>query len=306
MRHRLRSRSAIPAAVVLLVLVAGCGNPGGADGDLTGAWAALSAPAGFVPAAGSCHLGNYSPVGSRSTYDEVDCEQSHRTETVYVGRYTGPAGDSDVPPMDGSPAARDAYHSCDVQTTTYAGGQWHSARLWIGVTNPTAAAWTGGARWFRCDVLEISSIEDDGGVVQRDETLKDALRQPASPLLLTCYGIEVDSRGEVDTMPAASCNGRHSAEYAGLWYAGGTSSYPTSDTQWAAFHAGCRRLIAAYAGVPDDADLPYRTGVISLPGGADVWAQGDRAVRCYLWVDGAALTSSVKGKGVAGLPIQYK
>ncbi len=48
------------------------------------------------------------------------------------------------------------------------------------------------------------------------------------------------------------------------------------------------------------------TGVISLPGDDDVWALGDRGVRCYLWLDGSALTGTLKGKGTAGLPIQYK
>ena len=61
-----------------------------------------------------------------------------------------------------------------------------------------------------------------------------------------------------------------------------------------------------YTGVPDDGDLQYRTGVISLPGSEDVWALGDRGVRCYLWLEGAELTTSLKGKGVKSLPIQYK
>ena len=306
MRHRLWSRSAIPAALLALLFVAGCGHQAAVDGDLFEGWAIPPAPTGFAPVAGTCHLGNYAPVGTRSTYDEVDCEQSHRTETVYVGRYAGPAAHSDLPPVDGSAAARAAYRTCDAETTKYVGAPWHGARLWIGVTNPSPAAWTGGARWFRCDALEVSSIEDDGGLVQRDDTLKDALRQPVSPLLLTCYGIQVDAGGGVENMPAASCNGPHNAEYAGLWYANQAAPYPRTDAAWAAFHAGCRKSIAAYAGVPVDADLRYRTGVISLPGGADVWAQGDRAVRCYLWLDGAALTTSLRGKGLAGLPVQYQ
>ena len=58
--------------------------------------------------------------------------------------------------------------------------------------------------------------------------------------------------------------------------------------------------------MPDDADLQFRNGVVSLPGGEDVWALGDHGVRCYLWVDDATLTASLKGKGVKSLPIQYK
>jgi hypothetical protein len=55
-----------------------------------------------------------------------------------------------------------------------------------------------------------------------------------------------------------------------------------------------------------NADLEFRTGVVSLPGGEDVWAAGDHAVRCYLWLDSAKLTSSLKGRGVKALPVQYE
>jgi Septum formation len=107
-------------------------------------------------------------------------------------------------------------------------------------------------------------------------------------------------------MPGVSCSARHNAEFVGVWYAPTTAGYPKTPAQLDTLHAGCRKLIAQYAGVPDDGDLQYRTGVVSLPGGDDVWALGDRGVRCYLWLDGSALTASLKGKGVTGLPVQYK
>jgi hypothetical protein len=299
-------RLALTAVLLSSLLLAGCGNPGGVDGDLTNRWAAIPAPTGFTPVAGTCHLGNFAQVGSRSTYDEVDCQLRHRTETVFVGTYSAPAADADEPPADGSAGARDAYSSCDQATTEYVGGAWRAARLWSGVTHPSAAAWSGGSRWFRCDVLEISSIEDDGGLVQRAGSLRDALSQPASPLRLTCYAIKLDGDGAIDTMPAVSCAAKHSAEFVGVWNAGSTLAYPKTAAVWDKLHDGCRKLIARYVRVPDDDDLQYRTGVVSLPGGDDVWAQGDHGVRCYLWLDGSALTSSLKAKGATGLPIQYK
>jgi hypothetical protein len=306
MRHRLRSRVGITAVLgALVLLVAGCGNPGGVDGNLTNDWTPIGAPIGFIPVASTCHLANFAAVGPRSTYEEVDCDQKHRTETVYVGAYPAPAADADSPPADSSAAARDAYRTCDLKTTEYVGGPWRTARLWIGVTHPTAAAWGGGARWFRCDVLEVSSIEDDGGLVQRVGTLQAALADPTSPLLLTCYAIKLDESSAIDTMPPASCAAKHNAEFVGVWYAGNLA-YPQKDPQWARFHDGCRKLISTYVGVPDDADLQYRTGVVSLPGGDDVWALGDHGVRCYLWLDGSVLVASLKGKGLDGLPIQYK
>ncbi len=305
MRHRLRTRL-VQAAMLSATLLAGCGNPGGVDGDLTNRWAAIPAPTSFTPVAGTCHLGNFAAVDTRATYDEVDCQLKHRTETVYVGSYPSPTADADEPPGDGSAGARAAYRACDLAATDYVGGPWRTARLWIGVTHPSAAAWSGGARWFRCDVLEISTIEDDGGLVQRAGSLRDALKQGASPLRLTCYAIKLDGNGAIDTMPGVSCAARHNAEFVGVWYAGSAAPYPKTAAQWDALHGGCRKLIAQYVGVPDDDDLQYRTGVVSLPGGADVWALGDRGVRCYLWLDGSALTASLKGKGVSGLPIQYK
>ena len=108
-----------------------------------------------------------------------------------------------------------------------------------------------------------------------------------SPLRLTCYAIKLDTAGAIDTMPAADCAATHNAEFVGVWTArrpavpdAGTPTGPSSTTAAAS-------VIAAYVGVPDDDNLEFRTGVVSLPGGPDVWAAGDRAVRCYLWLDDA-------------------
>ncbi|MFI7596790.1 septum formation family protein [Actinoplanes sp. NPDC049681] len=301
-----RSRWGVAAAVSVLgaALLSGCGNPGGVDGDLMNGWAAIGAPTGFTPAAQTCHLANFSASGSRSAYEEVDCQLKHRTETVYVGEFPSPAADASEPPAAGSAGAREAYKVCDEKTAEYVGGPWRTARLWIGVTQPTAAAWSGGARWYRCEVLESSSVEDDGGLVQRVGSLRDALKELGSPLLLTCYAVKLDKNGEIDTMPAAPCAAAHNAEFVGVWDAG-DRAYPETSDDWDQFHEGCRGLIASYVGVPADEDLQYRAGVVSLPGGEDVWAMGDRGVRCYLWVD-TSLKSSLKGKGAKALPVQYQ
>jgi hypothetical protein len=306
MRYRLRIRLGMLATLsAVLLLGAGCGNPGGVDGNLTNGWGAMAPAAGFEPNPATCHSANYNPVGARGTYEEIDCKLQHRTETVYVGTYASPASDADEPPADGSAGARQAYQVCDDKTTAYVGAPWRTARLWIGVTHPTPAAWAGGARWFRCEALELSSIEDDGGLVQRVGSLQDALTDGSSDLLLGCYAIQLDEAGAIDTMPGISCKAKHNAEFVGVWVAKDLS-YPKNNAGWDKFHAGCRTLIATYVGVPDDQDLQFRTGVVSLPGGDDVWAEGDFGVRCYLWLDGAALTSSLKGKGVKNLPVQYK
>jgi len=306
-RLRRWRRWPVAAALSLLMLVpaGGCGSPVGVDGDLIDDWAAIGAPTGFIPAGGTCHLANFSSFGARATYEEVDCKLKHRTETVYVGTYPSPAADAAEPPAQASAGAQAAYRTCDAKTSAYVGGPWRTARLWIGVTEPTRAAWTGGARWYRCEVVVSSSVEDDGGLVKRVGTLRDALKETASPLLLTCYQVLLDKEGEIGTMPATPCTAAHSAEFVGVWDAG-TLEYPETSKQWDKFHDGCRSRIASYVGVPDDADLRYRAGVISLPGGDDVWELGDRGVRCYLWLDETTLTESLKGKGSKAMPVRYQ
>jgi hypothetical protein len=305
MRHRLGIQLATAAALGATLLAGGCGMPGGVDGDLTDGWAAMAPATGFEPVAGTCHGAAFNPVGPRATYEEIDCGLRHRTETVYLGTYQAPANAADSPPADGSAGARAAYKTCDEKTTTYLGGAWRTARIWIGVTHPSAAAWNGGARWFRCEAVEVNSIEDDGGPVERAGSLRNILADSASDLLLGCYAIALDGSGSIATMPGVSCKAKHNAEFVGIWYATGLP-YPRKDATWSKFHDGCRALIASYAGVPDDKDLQYRTGVVSLPGGDDVWKLGDFGVRCYLWLDGAQLTSPLKGAGAKSLPVQYK
>jgi hypothetical protein len=306
MRHRAGLRLTIGVVLSSVLLVAaGCGMPGGVDGDLTNSWGAMAPATGFEPSPGTCHGANFNTVGARATYDELDCALQHRTETVYVGTYESPAADAAEPPAEGSAGAKAAYRTCDEKTTTYLGGPWRSARIWIGVTHPTTAAWGGGARWFRCEALELSSVEDDGGLVQRSGTLRNVLVSGAGDLMLTCYAVAMDSSGAIAGMPGVACSAKHNAEFVGVWYAKDLA-YPKDDAAWAKFHDGCRTLIASFANVPDDKDLQYRTGVISLPGSSDVWALGDHGVRCYLWLDGASLTGSLKGKGPTALPVQYK
>jgi hypothetical protein len=301
----MRFRWGMVAAAALLA-VAGCGGGGDVDGDLTNDWGAMAPATGFVPVAETCHLSNFAVSGPRATYEETDCAVPHRTETVFVGEFTAPAADAAEPPAGTSAGARAAYRVCDQKTTEYVGGPWRHARLWIGVTHPSPAAWSGGSRWFRCEVVELDSIENDGALIQRSGSLRGALADKGSDLLLTCYGIEIDSAGAITSMPPVDCAKKHNAEFAGIWNAPAKAAYPKGDAAWEEFHEGCRGLAAKYAGVPDDANLQYRTGVVSLPGNADVWAHGDHGVRCYLWLDGAELTGSLKGKGTKALPVQYK
>ena len=104
---------------------------------------------------------------TREAYETVDCDTQHRTETVLRRRATRrprPAAPSRRPRARAGAVA--AYQDCDTRTTALrgcpvadrpaAGSGWCSRHR---------TAWAGGARWYRCEVIEISSIEDDGGLV---------------------------------------------------------------------------------------------------------------------------------------------
>ncbi len=279
MRRTGAAAVAVATAVALGAALTGCGAPDGTDGDLTDKWPELAAPSGFTPTPDACHVAGFADVQARSAYEQVDCDRPHKTETVAVGTYTGDEAVATAPPAPGTAGAQDAYADCDALTVAFVGGDWRTARLWIGVTRPTPAAWTGGARWYRCELVEVSSIEDDGDLVNRTGSLRSVLTDQASPLRLTCYAVQLDAAGAIDTMPARSCTAVHNAEFAGVWTAG-ELPYPKQGAEWVPFHAGCRALIAKYVGVPNDKNLEFRTGVVSLPGGPDVWATMRCAATC--------------------------
>jgi hypothetical protein len=72
---------------------------------------------------------------------------------------------------------------------------------------------------------------------------------------------------------------------------------------WAGVHRACRELVAEYAGVPVDGDLPFRTGTYVDPIFDEDWDNGDRGFRCHLWLEDAELTESLKDAGPDALPV---
>ncbi len=164
---------------------------------------------------------------------------------------------------------------------------------------PGPAAGRAGARWFRCDLAEIDL--GTGGVVNRTGSLRGALAG-AAPLALRCFQPSV--RGDrVNAMKPVSCDRRHAAEFAGLWTAPDVPLDRLDDGDRTA--AGCRSVIADFAALPDDGDLRYRVGYLAFAPTREEWDLGVRAVRCFLWLQGEAMTGSYRGAGPGRLPINY-
>jgi hypothetical protein len=284
------------AALLAVLLTAGCSAtpPPGTDGDLSDDWAALGTPAPFRPTAGQCHE-TLATTGPLDDYRPIDCAELHVSETFHVGT----AADADVAPAAGTPGAKAAYGECSDAATEFLGAGWRGARVAVQVVWPTRAGWTGGARWFRCD---ITTADLDGqSRTSRTGSLAGELSHP-SPLRLTCFDPTVDD-GTVTAMTAVPCTAAHRAEFVGLWNAPDVSySSLESDTERSA--AACRSTIARFAKLPDDSDLQYRSGWISYNPTRSEWLFGERRVRCFIYFAERSFTRSLKNAGPRVLPIK--
>jgi hypothetical protein len=283
-------------ALLAALLAAGCSAtpPPGTDGDLTDDWAAPAAPAPFRPTAGRCHeaLAATAPLDD---YRPIDCAELHVSETFHVGT----AADADVVPAAGTPGAKAAYRECSDAATDFLGAPWRDARVAVQVVWPTRAAWTGGARWFRCDA--VTADLDGRSRTSRAGSLAGELSHP-SPLRLTCFDPTVDG-ATVTAMTAVPCTDTHRAEFVGLWNAPDVS-YSRLESDTARSAAACRDAIARFAALPNDSDLQYRSGWISYNPTRSEWLSGERRVRCFLYFAERTLHRSLRNAGPGLLPIK--
>lgn len=288
----------------LALAMAGCsGPPDGVDGDLTGGWGGFPDPVGFTPEAQVCHPETHRPVVSVEHYDPVDCAAPHLLETFHVAAFTGEAGEEDAPPEPDSWQWRAAFGQCEEQAEEFLGDGFRDGRIWLGVAVPTQQAWDGGARWFRCDLSELERVP--GEPVQREGSLAGALADD-SELRLGCYQVAVSEDDVVEERTPVSCDEPHRAEFAGAWRAP-DGSYPDADEGGDAVEEvndGCRSRIASFADIPDDGDVRFRVGTIVDWMSERDWNAGDRAFRCYLWLEDEELTESLRGAGTDALPVR--
>lgn len=291
--------TAAALGVAAVLALAGCGAPGGVDRDLADDWPALPAAKAFVPEAGTCHA-TLQDVGYLSGYNPIDCAAGHRSETLHVGTLTGPDADRSTPPRAGSNGVRTARAECDRKVSTAVGADWRSGRLLLSVIFPSAQAWAGGARWFRCDVSEVTSL-DDGSITLHSGSLRGALKR-GSPLAFGCFNPKL-AKDDIEEMRPVACTAKHHAEFVGV-YQFPQVSYAQFQSSSVRAHKACRSLIAKYAKVPDNSDMQYRAGTIIYHPLEEEWKDGNRGVQCFLWLSDRTLTRSVKGAGNKGLPIR--
>jgi len=297
----IRLRTAAKWAVGLAGLVAtlaltGCGsNPAGVDGDISDDWRPMSEPKPFVPDNEVCHSSAVES-GYLAAYAPVDCATTHVTETVHVGAFDAAGGKSPAP---GEKSYQTAYAECGAKASTFLGGDWRTARLNLGLVLPAPEAWQGGSRWYRCDLAETRSL-DDNSMASRDGSLKGALSK-TSALRYSCFTPKI-AKELVQEMAPIACTKPHRSEFVGI-YAAPAKSYKTFLADDETIHKACLDLVASYAKLPKDDNLGARTGTIYYYPTTAEWDQGNRGVKCFSWDSGRTFTRSIKGGGTSLLPV---
>src|SRR5262249_51843404 len=131
---------------------------------------------------------------------------AHETETVYVGTFSDPDAGGSAPPLGNSATRRAAYDQCQRAATDYLGGPWQEAKVDLGLVFPDTRAWTGGARWYRCDMTQYEDSQFDK--VVKNGSVKDGLRG-AKPLTVTCLVVTDDGKGTIIKTEDIGCDKPH-------------------------------------------------------------------------------------------------
>ena len=289
---------------VAALLVAGCAKPAGTDGDLTNNWAAMPEAKIPIPVAKVCYqVETDNPTTVTKWPASVECTKGHTVETIHVGTFAGEDASRPSPPPVGGAGRHKAYEECAAQAKTFLGDDWRTGRLDLFLVTPIAQHWEGGARWFRCDLVEYKDL-DTYDIVNRTASLQGGL-SGAREAGLGCF--QATEKGDsIETMVAADCSANHNSEFTGIYEAPDGPYQPDSEARGRRDLEGCKPVTAAYLGIPNDSNLQYRVGQITFPFGKEDWELGNRGVRCYLWITSRVLTKSGKGAGTAGFPINYR
>ncbi|GAA2656464.1 septum formation family protein [Paractinoplanes durhamensis] len=279
-------------AAMLALAPAGCAQHfEGVDGDLTNGWQPMPAATAFRPAAGTCHS-ELTQTGTIDSYSPVPCTGTHVAETVAVADLTGATGLKT--PEAGLPKA---FAACSKQLTAFLGADWRTGWVLLQPVLPGKTAWAGGARWFRCDVAETSPV--DGALVRRAGSMKDTIK--TGKLRMACANPTIHGESVSEMHPVA-CPSSHTAEFAGLFE---TSVKRSDDLTSKALATGCDRVIAKFTGLPNDSSLESRIGWLGFPPDDTAWQMGDRAIRCFLWLNGEKMAGSYRNAGPSRLKIHY-
>jgi hypothetical protein len=188
-----------------------------------------------------------------------------------------------------------AYQQCQAPVDAFLGGPWQMGLFNVNLVMPTAGGWSGGARWFRCD-LEFPS-EPDGGDFSTEVgvDVRGLLAKP-SAFNARCVRWFVQ-KTELDNITPVNCSSWFNGEFAGL-YTAPDEAYPSSTKAMTALaEVGCEGVVAHFLGFSGSTDESSYVGPATFFFSPDRWAIGDRTVPCYTFAyqHGGKFLASVKG-----------
>ncbi|MFI5907983.1 septum formation family protein [Dactylosporangium sp. NPDC051541] len=243
-----------------------------------------------VPQAGQCWAGE-APV-------RVDCEESHRLETVAVGEIGATLAGGGTPPKRSELSGE--FAECGRTAVRYLGADWRTLHVTLLLTAPSHEQWQKGSRWYRCDALalgdELDPVTDRRGSMRGNE---DGTA-PAPDLQLGCAGHVVVLNAFIGTR-RRPCTDPHDMEFVGIAETASPDFPPefpaTADALEVAFGAECRARARTYTSMPADLLDRRHVTVASRPTGeAATWTGGDRSARCWVYLD-HPVTTSLYGRG---------
>jgi hypothetical protein len=214
-----------------------------------------------------------------------------------VGAFTGAAaGRASAPAPDGADVS-DAYRDCVPKVDDYLGGPWQSAYVRIGISVPGMVAWRGGARWYLCQVIELSR-DLNKSPTNGHTSARDGLRG-TRPLARTCALALLDEDWNFTRQDGIDCAQPHNAEFAGLY---SLNSLPSDENaRDAVAQAACLKLSKAFIGIKPDNFRYFGYWWDNVT--AENWRMGVHTGRCYVLAfvnhspNTVRFTGSVKGIG---------
>jgi hypothetical protein len=299
----MRRTTGLVLALVAVLFLGACGSaPSVGDGVLGAEWAKLPPATVPMPVTGACSQGTAANAGwdlSLFASEPIDCARPHRRETFYFGTLDADAS-ADLP-EPGDDRFRVAYETCAKQAAEFLGGDFHTARVVSVPVMPSESQWRGMARWFRCEMLEITSA--NLALAQRSSSLRDGLRG-ARPLALTCANEKLTADKKfVQDMTFVGCETRHNNEMTGI-YVAPDGPYPGQDKANEKAQSACYGIGATYLGMTRAA-LNGTGGISWIAWGGDetTWAVGDRSYWCFMApYPSRQFTGSIKGRRPGSFP----
>jgi len=280
---RWRLSAVLGTGLAAVVALSGCSTTGG-DGKLFDDWAPLGDPSVAVPAAGECFASSTTNVfrlDPGSLESVANCTTDHAVELAHVGQVAGAEASAASTPAPDGEAGKAAYAECVSKSREYLGAEWQSARVQLLVQFPSETQWDAGARFYRCDLIEVA--DEAGKMVSRSESLRDGLRAE-KPVALVCANDFGDDEDSVDGVDFVACTAKHTAEFSGIFtISPANRPFPEQDDLSKIILDGCEELAAKYLGL-SNTDIPEGLGWFSMGSSEEDWSQGNQSVRCYVGV----------------------